>query len=290
MLTAKLMSRRSVESKELNRADLKENLIVEEGMLGVSRLRLWNLPVRSLARAMSSSHKPALKGIVFDMDGTLTVPCIDFRLMYRRVLGEDHPKVVNGSPIDILHEISSWNSEKQVLAYSIITDMEREANERLQIMPGAQEICQFLDSQRIRRGLITRNVQDSVAFFHSRFGLNKFEPALSREFTPCKPSPAALLHICNAWGVQPSEVMMVGDSAADDVVCGNRAGALTCLLDETQRYRLSELPSEQQPTYVIKTLFEINSILENFELLPVTDGDHSSISDDVSAFRVQEAS
>jgi FMN phosphatase YigB (HAD superfamily) len=90
--------------------------------------------------------------------------------------------------------------------------------------------------------------------------------------------------------VQPSEVMMVGDSAADDVVCGNRAGALTCLLDETQRHRLSELPSEQQPTFVIKTLFEINSILENFELLPVTDEDNSSISDDVSAFRVQEAS
>lgn len=58
--------------------------------------------------------KPPLKGIVFDMDGTLTVPCIDFRLMYRRILGDDHPDVVNNNPIDILHEISSWTPDKQV--------------------------------------------------------------------------------------------------------------------------------------------------------------------------------
>lgn len=44
-----------------------------------------------------------------------------------------------------------------------------------------------------------------------------FSPALSREFRPYKPDPAPLLHICSAWGVQPNEVMMVGDSLKDDV-------------------------------------------------------------------------
>lgn len=44
-----------------------------------------------------------------------------------------------------------------------------------------------------------------------------FSPALSREFRPCKPDPAPLLHICAAWNVQPNEVMMVGDSLKDDV-------------------------------------------------------------------------
>lgn len=48
---------------------------------------------------------------------------------------------------------------------------------------------------------------------------------------PYKPSPAALQHIAQQWGISASECIMVGDSAKDDVVCGNRAGAVTVLLD-----------------------------------------------------------
>jgi hypothetical protein len=77
-----------------------------------------------------------LRGVVFDMDGTLTVPSIDFASMYRRVLGDDHPRIVSGSPIDILHEIAEWSPEKQVQAYAIIAEYEKQALERLQIMPG----------------------------------------------------------------------------------------------------------------------------------------------------------
>jgi hypothetical protein len=41
----------------------------------------------------------------------------------------------------------------------------------------------------------------------------------------------ALLHICRTWGAPPSRVIMVGDSVKDDIVCGNRAGAVTVLVD-----------------------------------------------------------
>jgi FMN phosphatase YigB (HAD superfamily) len=38
----------------------------------------------------------------------------------------------------------------------------------------------------------------------------------------------ALLHICEVWGVSPTEVVMCGDSAKDDIPCGNAAGVLAC--------------------------------------------------------------
>lgn len=239
--------------------------------------RVVVVPTRRCLITMATGNgqaapKPPLKGIVFDMDGTLTVPCIDFRLMYRRVLGDDHPSIVNNSPIDILHEISTWSSENQVKAFAIITEIEKDAHEKLQIMPGAKEISSFLDARGVRRGLITRNVKDSVDFFHSRFGLPSFRPALSREFTPFKPSPAPLLHICEVWGIRPSEVMMVGDSAADDIVCGNRAGARTCLLDEQGRYNVPELLEDKVPTHKIQSLLELNALLlENYDLQSVGD-------------------
>ncbi|KAJ4722828.1 Haloacid dehalogenase-like hydrolase domain-containing protein [Melia azedarach] len=185
--------------------------------------------------AMTSPPKTRLRGVVFDMDGTLTVPVIDFPAMYRAVLGDDDYKRVkeeNPTGIDILHHIENWSPEKQRQAYQTIADFERQGLDRLQIMPGAAKLCGFLDSKKIRRGLITRNFKEAVDLFHDRFGIT-FSPALSREFRPYKPDPAPLLHICSTWDIQPSEVMMVGDSLKDDVACGKRAGAFTCLLDET---------------------------------------------------------
>ncbi|KAJ7197127.1 hypothetical protein O6H91_Y504900 [Diphasiastrum complanatum] len=70
------------------------------------------------------------------------------------------------------------------------------------------------------------------------------------------------------WGLSPEEVLMVGDSAKDDVVCGKTAGALTCLLDESDRYDVTTLPAEQCPDFKVK-LFEVGDLLqERFELCP----------------------
>lgn len=209
--------------------------------------------------------KPRLRGVVFDMDGTLTVPVIDFQAMYKSVLGEQEyiaARAQNPSGIDILHHIEKLSPDKQQKAYEIIADFEKEGLDRLQIMPGASELCAFLDSRNIRRGLITRNVKAAVDLFHQRFGIT-FSPALSREFRPYKPDPAPLLHICTTWAISPDEVMMIGDSLKDDVVCGKRAGAYTCLLDETGRYDSPKYATvEYKPDYKVSSLAEVNSILE----------------------------
>ncbi|KAH6778108.1 Haloacid dehalogenase-like hydrolase superfamily protein [Perilla frutescens var. hirtella] len=215
--------------------------------------------------------KARLRGVVFDMDGTLTVPVIDFPAMYREVLGEEeYVRIKSQSPsgIDILHHIETWSPDKQKRAYEIIADFEKQGLDRLQIMPGASELCEFLESKNIRRGIITRNVKEAVDLFQKRFGMT-FSPALSREFRPYKPHPAPLLHVCSNWEVQPNEVMMVGDSLKDDVACGKRAGAFACLLDETGRYNSPQYQNvEFKPDYKVSSLFELLSLLEkNFNLI-----------------------
>ncbi|KAF8388304.1 hypothetical protein HHK36_026970 [Tetracentron sinense] len=220
----------------------------------------------------SIGQKARLRGVVFDMDGTLTVPVIDFPAMYKAVLGEEEYVSVrskNPSGIDILHYIENWSPEKQRKAFEIITDFERQGLDRLQIMPGAAELCGYLDSKKIRRGLITRNIKAAVDLFHKRFGI-VFSPALSREFHPYKPDPAPLLHICSNWDVHPYEVIMIGDSLKDDVACGKRAGAFTCLLDETGRYDSPEFDTvDLKPDFKVSSLVEVHSLLEaNFDLTP----------------------
>ncbi|KAL5212515.1 hypothetical protein ABZP36_023362 [Zizania latifolia] len=250
-----------------------------------------------------------LRGVVFDMDGTLTVPVIDFPAMYREVLGGDAAyaaaRAAGGGSVDILHCIESWAPDEQRRAYEVIARFEQEGLDRLRIMPGkllrlrpmlisrtramlwylgflidwsridvgfagASELCGFLDTKQIRRGLITRNVKSAVDLFHQRFGM-MFSPALSREFRPYKPDPAPLLHICSTWDIPPNEVIMVGDSLKDDVVCGKRAGAFTCLLDETGRYGPHDsLPEDIRPDFTVSSLSEVFSVLEeHFDLAPV---------------------
>ena len=83
-----------------------------------------------------------------------------------------------------------------------------------------------------------------------------------------KPHPDALEHISTqVWGFSTNEVLMVGDSAKDDVRAGRRAGAITVLLGgEAER---KDLPDEEhEPHFRIKDLTEFRNLLEeNFELL-----------------------
>ncbi|ONK79576.1 uncharacterized protein A4U43_C01F7780 [Asparagus officinalis] len=216
----------------------------------------------------ASVKKPSLRGVVFDMDGTLTVPVIDFAAMYRAVLGDDAYASLGSGGVDILHHIETWGPLEQQKAYETIALFERQGLDRLQIMPGAVELCHYLDSRSIRRGLITRNVKVAVDFFHQRFGM-EFHPALSREFRPYKPDPAPLLHICEAWDVPSHEVLMIGDSLKDDVVCGKRAGAFTCLLDESGRYGpIDSLTDDTRPNFKVCSLSEVISLLDaHFDLV-----------------------
>lgn len=230
-------------------------------------LRKSILQMSSVAGRHARGNKRQICGIVFDMDGTLTVPCIDFAKMYAEC---GVPKVPGA---DVLKHIASLNDEgERQRCLKVIEDHEERARQQVEMMSGCAELLHWLDKKQIRRGLITRNVKASIMHFNSRclqpHGLASFDPALSREcISPVKPHPAALNYIANQWKVPPSSLLMVGDSAADDIVIGNRAGALTALLHYPQAkgggLTLDQLTEEQKPTHIVSSLEELQKLLEN---------------------------
>lgn len=186
-------------------------------------------------------------------DGTLTVPVIDFAAM-RRAIG-----VPSG---DILDAIHSWDAQKQREAQEKIAVIEADALRRMKLMPGLLELCETLDTREVRRALLTRNVKRSIDHFHEHhFRLQPFHPALGREFKPYKPNPDGILHILDHWNLPPQHCAMVGDSAKDDIVAGNRAGVLTILLDTEGKYDLEQLEGEERPHHYAESLHHVRDIL-----------------------------
>ena len=153
------------------------------------------------------------------MDGTLTVPAIDFAEMRRR-LG-----IHRG---DILTTVRAWPAERQRAAFATIEEIEERARLDLAVQPGARELLAHLDSRGIHKGIITRNTMRAVRHLVDRLGVS-FSPVVTRDFLPVKPDPAPVAHICAAWRVEPGHVLMVGDYR-DDILCGKAGGTRTCLL------------------------------------------------------------
>jgi HAD superfamily hydrolase (TIGR01509 family) len=200
------------------------------------------------------------------MDGTLTIPAIDFAEMRRRI------GVLEG---DILSAVASWpDPARRARAHAIIEEVEMDGLARLELAPGLHNVLSSLDRHGLPRALVTRNNSRAVHAFHAHLhavaSARPFIPALAREFHPPKPDPAALHHCAETWGVCPTELVMIGDSLADDVVAGNRAGTHTILIDHDGVHdSTAALPPEQRPTAVATSLAHAGELLEAmFHLKP----------------------
>lgn len=177
----------------------------------------------------SATPAPRLRGVVFDMDGTLTVPNLDFGEMYRRA------GVPKGE--DIL--APRWRDDPT--ASAVVEEMEEEGRRTLRIMPGAGEFATWLHAHGVPMALVTRNSARTIAHFHEHVwpaNLPPMSPAISRDDAhPAKPDPAALAAIAETWGIPLGPgLLMVGDSPANDVCFGKAAGVRTALLDTGRRH------------------------------------------------------
>ncbi|CAF9933950.1 hypothetical protein IMSHALPRED_009534 [Imshaugia aleurites] len=157
---------------------------------------------------------PVLKGVVFDVDGTLCA-----------ALSID-------KSTDILDHIYSLPHPAQEQAQAAIRAIESSAMVEQEPQPGLNELIAYLESRGVRMGLCTRNFDGPVMHLLQKFLPGKtFAPIVTREFRPPKPDPAGILHIAKAWGLDDGGegLIMVGDSI-DDMTAGHKAGTATVLL------------------------------------------------------------
>ncbi|MFB0523893.1 MAG: HAD family hydrolase, partial [Phycisphaerae bacterium] len=85
----------------------------------------------------------------------------------------------------------------------------------------------------IRIGILTRNRRSNALAIARKHNL-KFDAIVDREDGPVKPDAFGVLQICQQFGVQPEETLVVGDYLFD-LLSAKAAGAVAVLLANHQK-------------------------------------------------------
>src|SRR5262249_23492580 len=197
-----------------------------------------------------------IRAVIFDLDGTLTEPLLDFDAM-RAEIGLP--------PGPILEQLAHADGPTRARADEILRRHEREAellrrHEREAIAcatlaDGCAELLAHLQAHAIPAAILTRNVREVVDTFSRMFGFT-FAAVYTREDGPHKPSPAGVFTLCERMGVAPAETLVVGDYKFD-ILAGRDAGCATVLVLGAHQPGLEELPEWGPPDVVITSLRQL---------------------------------
>jgi len=187
-----------------------------------------------------------IEAVVFDMDGTLTVPCFDFDLIREEMGGVVGP---------ILEAMEKMGQEELANAHAILQRHEDEAAEKSELNHGVYEMMDFLHEKGIKTGIVTRNNKKNVEIVCDLHNLH-FDTIVTREDGPPKPDPYPVALACERLGVKPENAMMVGDFLFD-IESGRDAGTKTVLI--TTNRDIEDF--RHVADYVIDSMLELPGVI-----------------------------
>ncbi len=196
----------------------------------------------------------AIKGVLFDFDGTLTLPgALDFPAI-KKVLGcpVDHP---------ILEFIASQPPDHQTGLMKILGEQEDLAAESSLPNRGAERCLQILKRRQIPMAILTRSRLKPIRMAIERFRgvtIDDFKAIITREMSLPKPHPEGVIRAAAEMGLSPAELLAVGDFRFD-VIAAKRAGAMAVLLTNGGESVMA--PGDPRPDYTITHLEELPALL-----------------------------
>lgn len=183
--------------------------------------------------------------VIFDLDGTLTVPCLDFDAI-RSEIGVTGP---------ILEAIADLDPDQREQAQRILLRHECEAARQARPQNGAVEVVNTLRNKGYPVAILTRNARATVDLVLDKFNI-VVDAIRTREDGAIKPSAEPVLSICGQLGADTQNSWMVGDHRMD-MLSGRAAGTRTVLMISDQA-----VPEyADQADHVIRELSELLSIV-----------------------------
>jgi phosphoglycolate phosphatase len=206
-------------------------------------MEFWHLAIMTQTQGMAVWQGRALCGVLFDLDGTLLDTASDIARALNLAFGEydlaplpvaDVSRMIGrGSPMLIESATRARNrafseGEKAAILERFFHHygaLEERDESDAQPYAGVREALRRLHDAQIRIAVVTNKHHRFASALLQRLNLMQWVGAVVGGDT-CerrKPDPQPLLFACQALGLSPSQVLMVGDSI-NDVTAARAAG------------------------------------------------------------------
>lgn len=200
--------------------------------------------VTAMQRNIEAVIQPQIKGVIFDLDGTLVSSSLDFSIIKAQI----------GCPHDqdlltyIEHLPSAYMREE---AMHIVHQHELMDAQHSQVLPGVQESLEQLHHLGIPMAIVTRNYGKAAELKLKQCAIS-ISHLITRDDAPAKPDPTALLDIAKQWGFNAKHCIYVGDYLYD-IQAAHNASMRACFY-----------APDDVPTYATEAQY----ILRHFNELP----------------------
>ena len=184
--------------------------------------------------------------VIFDLDGTLTKPNLDFDEI-RAEIGVEGP---------ILEAMEAMAPPARQRAAEILAGHEQRAAQTAELHDGVVVVLETLRRRGHPIAILTRNARSTVDFLLGKFHI-VVDAVRSREDGAIKPSAEPVLAICRELHAEVARSWVVGDYLFD-LQSGRAAGTRTVLMiGESSRPDFAD-----QADHVIQSLTELLPIID----------------------------
>lgn len=205
-----------------------------------------------------------MKAILFDLDGTLADTLEDIRAALNQALVGTGARAVDSEECRSVVGRGLRNAIRGAMRFSSITPPDCEVEEiysRLsvyyaahpceftEVYPGVHELLHSLRRKGILLGVLSNKSDELVIEIISKLfpeGLFTYVHGL-RDGFPAKPDPAGVLEFCSFSGLNPEDVIFIGDSEVDYETIMNTSGMSGVIVTWGFRSRSSLMEAGAHP-------------------------------------------
>lgn len=197
---------------------------------------------------MNSNTSKLLKGIIFDLDGTLADTQLDFARMC-----SDAGLPIGTKILEHCAELDDLAEVERIL--SIVEQHELDGANRASWILDAESVLNKFHQASIPMAIVTRNMKEAARITIERLSI-PIELVVTREDCLPKPHPEGLLKVAKQWSTSPEDLIYVGDFQFD-LVAAKRAKMMSCLLANERNQHFFEMAD-----LVISSFQELNRSIQ----------------------------
>jgi HAD superfamily hydrolase (TIGR01509 family) len=208
-----------------------------------------------------------LKGVIFDLDGTLIDSLDTYKNAFNRIVKRYHLRPIDirdmadflnqfVSLAQLLTQLYPSLSSHEIKAF--MTEMKSEfialAKDHITLQPHVREVLQTLKEQGMKIGVATGRMSTGSSKWRDLKNLGidcLIDAVVTGGETKPKPDPASLIKCTLELGLSLNECIFVGDSKAD-IIAGKSAGVKVIAV--STGVASSDQLAEERPDYMLDNL------------------------------------